>query len=443
MRFDAKDQMQRYVRWWKEGHLSCTGGCFDIGNATSSALARFARTGQPLSGSTNPNSAGNGSIMRLAPVPMFYAGNPQRAMEFAAESSRTTHGATAAVDACRYFAALLVGALGGASKEELLSDHYSPVKAYWESHSLVDEIREIAAGSFRRKEPPAIIGSGYVVRSLEAALWAFHKSKDYREGCLMAANLGNDADTTAAVYGQLAGAFYGEDGIPQEWLGKLAMRETIATFANQLYTLSQKEKAQPDLRESSAFHAEIWKIGEGSDIPAPSARSYWVVPSKLLAGTYPGDPNPDVAKEKLSVLVAAGIRCFIDLTSPEDTNMAGQPLIPYIEQTTYTPDGSIKITYHRKTITDLDIPSLAEMKEILDIIDGAILNNLPVYVHCLGGIGRTGTVVGCWLARHGIESGQSILDMIRRLRRNDSQSHRASPETAEQRRFILDWEEGE
>ena len=238
--FVPSDQMERYVRWWKEGHLSCTEECFDIGNATRNALIGFLRTKNPFSGSTDPYTAGNGSIMRLAPVPMFYAGQPAYAMEFAAESSRTTHGALTAVDACRYFAALIVGALQDASKEELLSDHFSPVKGYWEDHPLVREIDEIASGSFRRKEPPEIQGTGYVVRSLEAALWAFSKSNSFREGCLLAANLGNDADTTAAVYGQLAGAFYGEQGIPAEWREKLAMREKIEFFADRLLLLSQQ-----------------------------------------------------------------------------------------------------------------------------------------------------------------------------------------------------------
>ncbi|MBP1622992.1 MAG: ADP-ribosylglycohydrolase [Acidobacteria bacterium] len=237
--FDPKDHMERYVRWWKEGHLSCTGECFDIGTATRAALSRYLQTGDPFSGSTDPYSAGNGSIMRLAPVPMFYANEPVRAIELAAESSRTTHGAATAVDACRYFAALTVGALKGTSKEQLLSDHFSPVSGYWQDHPLESEIQKIANGSFRRKEPPQIQGTGYVVRSLEAALWAFDRSRDFREGCLLAANLGDDADTTAAVYGQLAGAFYGEGGIPSEWLDKLAMRDQIMFFADRLFALSR------------------------------------------------------------------------------------------------------------------------------------------------------------------------------------------------------------
>src|SRR5262245_37765321 len=106
--FDPVDQLARYVRWYREGHLSSTGSCFDIGNATAAALHRFERTGDPYCGSADPHSAGNGSLMRLAPAPLAYAGDPVAAIERAGESSRTTHGTATAVDACRYFGALLV-----------------------------------------------------------------------------------------------------------------------------------------------------------------------------------------------------------------------------------------------------------------------------------------------------------------------------------------------
>lgn len=237
--FDAHDQMQRYVRWMRDGNYSVKGYCFDIGATTSAALERFQQTGDPYAGSTNPNTAGNGSIMRLAPVPLCYARHPRLAIDISAESSRTTHGAHTAVDACRYLGALIVGALNGASKNELLSPRYSPIPGYWEEYPLHPEIDAIAAGSFQHKQPPAIQGTGYVVKSLEAALWAFSHSITFGDGCLKAANLGNDADTTAAVYGQLAGAFYGDQGIPHEWKAKLAMHGIIVNLAEQLYYLSQ------------------------------------------------------------------------------------------------------------------------------------------------------------------------------------------------------------
>lgn len=236
--FDPVHQLQTYLRWEKTGHLSSNGECFDIGNTVQQALWKFEDTGKPFCGSIDPLSAGNGSIMRLAPVPLFYAKIPLEVIEKSKDSSRTTHGATTCVDACRYLGSLIVGAVNGVSKEELLSERYSLISGYWEQHPLTDEIDEIAAGSFKRREPPEIKGTGYVVKSLEAALWAFYRSNSFKEGCLLAVNLGDDADTTGAIYGQLAGAFYGENGIPEAWRSRLAHRDLIESFAEQLFSLA-------------------------------------------------------------------------------------------------------------------------------------------------------------------------------------------------------------
>ena len=233
--FDAGDQMTRYVRWYREGHLSSTGECFDIVTTTADALHRFERTGEPFSGSIDPNAAGNGSIMRLAPVPLFYASSPAEAVRMAGDSSRTTHGAAEAVDACRYLAGLIVGALQGREKEELMSAHFCPVSDLGEEEKpLAPKIAAVAAGSFKVREPPEIRGTGYVVQSLEAALWAFRRGDSFEAGVLDAVNLGEDADTTGAVYGQLAGAFYGASGIPEGWLEKLAKRGLIEQLADGL-----------------------------------------------------------------------------------------------------------------------------------------------------------------------------------------------------------------
>lgn len=232
--FDAADQMDRYVRWWKEGHLSSNGRCFDIGITIAGALRIYGENGDAFAGSVDPYSAGNGSLMRLAPVPLFYAMNPERAIDMCRQSSQTTHGALTCLDACRYFGALIVGALDGASKEDLLATGFAPVPNVWERDSLRVEIEEIAQGSFKHKEPPEIIGSGYVVKSLEAALWAFNKSSTFEEGCLLAVNLGDDADTTGAIFGQMAGAYYGVDGIPKGWRDSVAHSDMILNFADEL-----------------------------------------------------------------------------------------------------------------------------------------------------------------------------------------------------------------
>jgi len=243
--FDPKDQLERYLKWYKDGYLSSNGICFDIGITTLSSLMKFKETHEPYCGPTDEYTAGNGSLMRLAPVPLFYANNPEIGIMMSGESSRTTHQAPVAIDACRYFGALIIGVLGGNNseknkKEEILSPFYSPIAGYWDKYPLTSKLNDVIVNSsFKTRNPPDIRGSGYVMKTLEASLWAFYCSNTFEEGCLMAANLGDDADTTAAIYGHLAGAFYGEIGIPTRWLSTLAHKEKITEMADEIYRLSK------------------------------------------------------------------------------------------------------------------------------------------------------------------------------------------------------------
>jgi ADP-ribosyl-[dinitrogen reductase] hydrolase len=242
--FDPLDQLERYVRWYRTGYLSSNGRCFDIGITTANSLHRFEQTRDPYPGPDTPNTAGNGSLMRLAPVPMFYARSPETALNRSGDSSRTTHANPRAVDACRYYCALILGALQGQPKEVLLSPisswQFLGMNAMAQLASLSPEIQDVSNGSYKHKAPPEIRGTGYVVHALEAALWALYKSDNFREGVLMAANLGNDADTTAAIYGQLAGAYYGVENIPAEWLLRLALSDMITNFADKLLEHAQR-----------------------------------------------------------------------------------------------------------------------------------------------------------------------------------------------------------
>ena len=225
--FDARDQMDRYVRWFRKGYRSSTGRAFDIGSTVLEALLRFEQTGEPFSGSTHPDRAGNGSIMRLAPVALYFHSEPEAVDRHSAESSLTTHGAEEAVAACRILGGILNRALSGRAKGDLL---LAVPAADWMSPRL----REIAEGGYRVKEAADIRGTGYAVDSLEAALWSFWSTPTFEEAVLKAANLGDDADTTAAVCGQVAGAHYGVGGIPDGWLEKLWEREPIADLAVRL-----------------------------------------------------------------------------------------------------------------------------------------------------------------------------------------------------------------
>lgn len=235
--FDPTDQMKRYVRWYREGYMSSTGACFDIGSTTKASLERFEKTGEPYAGPSTEGTAGNGCLMRLAPVPMFYVRDPEQAREKGALSARTTHGTTECLDACRYFSWLLARAFQGETKEQLL------VPRSWPGSPLHAKVAEVASGSYWRKEPPEIRGSGYVVESVEAALWAFDRGSSFVECVRLAANLGEDSDTTAAICGQIAGAHYGEDAIPARWLREVHWSERIRDMADHLYSLTEADFA--------------------------------------------------------------------------------------------------------------------------------------------------------------------------------------------------------
>ena len=241
--WDLNDQASRYLQWFLNGEYSVNGRCFDIGFATRRGLGRFTQTKDARhSGDTDSNSSGNGSIMRLAPVPIRYVSLfPDSSAElanFAAESSLPTHGTHQCVSACRYFAIVLAALLQGCDREKVLSADWPPLVELCDIAPLHREVLAVAHGSYKNLKPPEIEGSGYVVKSLEAALWAFHDAKDFREAVLKAVNLGDDADTTGAVCGQLAGACWGESGIPADLLGGLAPRDMIEKVLQPLVAIS-------------------------------------------------------------------------------------------------------------------------------------------------------------------------------------------------------------
>lgn len=235
--FDVRDQMRRYLRWMDTGYLSSTGYCFDLGHTVATALERFRATNNPIAGSDDPYTAGNGCIMRLAPVPMFYFPDVDQAELLAAESSRTTHGAEECVDASRLLARIICRALAGRPKEEVLLGDRGRFDG-------AERIVAIADGAYLEKERDEIRGSGYVVESLEAALWCFARTESFEDAVLAAVALGDDADTTAAVCGQVAGAFYGEAAIPERWREHLAKRDLIEWLAEKLFLMGNAGRAK-------------------------------------------------------------------------------------------------------------------------------------------------------------------------------------------------------
>lgn len=163
----------------------------------------------------------------------------------------------------------------------------------------------------------------------------------------------------------------------------------------------------------------------------PIENCYWVVPGKMLAGEYPRDKDEQSSRNKIKALIDGGINVFIDLTEEDEG------LHPY--------DMMIGKAVHRHfPIRDISVPdSPGTTKAALDAIDQHLESGDRVYVHCWGGVGRTGVIVGCWLARHGCD-GKEALVRLRALWRQCSKSeYRISPETWEQEQYVLKWEAGQ
>ena len=226
---DEADLMDRFLSWHQAGEYSCTGTCFDIGITTRQALQRYKRSGNPLAGSADPRSAGNGSLMRLAPVAIRYWNDRPALRDVAARQSRTTHGAPQAIDACIAYAEILADAIAGHPRSRVMRPRRS-------AHD--EAIARIVAGSWRGAHRDTVMSSGYVAHSLEAALWSVGRTGNFTDAVLLAVNLGNDADTTGAITGQLAGALYGASSIPSDWMDTLAWQERIAATAQTLFAQS-------------------------------------------------------------------------------------------------------------------------------------------------------------------------------------------------------------
>ena len=225
---NQKDQLQKYLNWYENGYMSANNRSIGCGKNILLSLGNFKLTNCNECGSKKMKKrAGNGSLMRVAPNAIYYRDNLQMAIEASEKSSYTTHGLKICADACALYTGLIFGALNGATKEELLSNDYINYLKKFITPNIDKEILDVAYGSYKEKSEDEISSSGYVVNTLEASLWAFYNSNSFDEGVLMAVNLGADADTVGAVYGQLAGAYYSIENINKEWVKNICQKELI------------------------------------------------------------------------------------------------------------------------------------------------------------------------------------------------------------------------
>ncbi|MGH1573133.1 ADP-ribosylglycohydrolase family protein [Methylobacterium sp. P31] len=223
---NERDLMERFCRWYEAGENSCTGACFDIGITTRSALEQFRLTGDPIAGPTDAKTGGNGSVMRLAPAVLRYWNSPESLKDVSRRQSYVTHGAVEAVDSCEALATVLAALIAGKPLTDVLSGTHGPFSG---------GVQAVMNGTWREKARSEIRSSGYVLHTLEAAMWAVSETTSFRDAVLLAVNLGNDADTVGAVTGQVAGAAYGLSAIPEEWFDRLAWNDRLTEVAEQLY----------------------------------------------------------------------------------------------------------------------------------------------------------------------------------------------------------------
>lgn len=207
--FDPHDLMDRLVNWWQEGAYSHTGTCFDIGGTTQAALQKYLTTGEAFAGNEDPETAGNGSIMRLAPVVLALHADPERMAAVARAQSRTTHAAPECLAYCERLARTVLAQATGSDL---------PVSPHTRA---------------------TVLSTGYVVDTYEAAVWATATTESFQDALIAAANLGGDADTVGAVTGQIAGARYGHQAIPSAWLDRLLWRDRIETLGRQLLSVGR------------------------------------------------------------------------------------------------------------------------------------------------------------------------------------------------------------
>jgi ADP-ribosylglycohydrolase len=230
--FDAHDQVQRYARWQREGYGSATGQCVGISASVARALATAQYKRQPFAGSHDPEQLDKDPLSRVAPPVMYFFADAATAVAKASEAARLTAQAPMVLDCVRLFAAMVHQALSGRDKEAVLR----PPRALWLTANTRLEVLALYEGSYARREPPEITGGGGILQALEAAMWAFHRSETFREGALLAANLGRDSDVVAATYGQMAGSYHGVSAIPGIWRNSLIKQEVVIDSADRLLT---------------------------------------------------------------------------------------------------------------------------------------------------------------------------------------------------------------
>ncbi len=403
------------VRWYYDQFWTPHGQVFDIGITTREALCQLRKqssSASPLVGGRDEMSNGNGALMRVLPL-AFYQDKSALSDRFQLifEASAITHGHIRSAIACFLYLELAAYLREGDKPEKayarLCEEGAEKLKQLTIPAQELAYFDRILGGNLASVSESAISSSGYVLHTLEAAIWCLLNYNDFSSTVLAAVNLGEDTDTTGAVVGGLAGIFYGEAAIPKPWLAVLARRGDIEDLAHRM------------------------TVKAITPLPRPIPNSYWAT-EQMLACEYPGDLNKEKAQAKLTALLLAGVTDFIDLTEMHELN----PYEPLLNS--LAAERGITVSYQRFPIEDLNVPDAETIENVLASLVSTVTAGRKAAVHCWGGIGRTGTIIGCYLIRAQQLNGTDALAHIAGEWEGVAKRHRAprSPETAAQCRLV-------
>lgn len=417
--FDPEDLCSRFIHWYDSGYMTPLGKSFGIGKTTRHSIIRLKQGAFPeSSGGRTESDNGNGSLMRILPVALFFCGLP-KSMLFNAVSiiSSITHAHPISILCCFYYSLTAVNILEGLPLKDAYKaanrDFNSQIRLL-KNRGLEDHIylfKRLLDGQLTETAEDDILSDGYVLNTLEASLWTLSKNRSYSSTVLNAVNLGADADTTGAVAGGLAGLLYGIKNIPEAWLEDLLGGNILAEKGRRFTDLIIKKK--------------------------PLDNAFWVLPGKFLAGEYPGSPDITEAQVKIESLLNAGIDSFIDLTEEGEKNNGGI-LKPYKQILEKLSEKRGKdYFYKRIPIIDGGIPDPQTSKNLCDTLNQLFMQGRTPYLHCWGGHGRTGTALGIWLIKKGLADTDTVLHILRELHGKMQKGTYPCPETEEQKRLLL------
>ena len=398
-----------YVLWIKSNPFDC-GGTVRAG----------------LCGERNFASQANGAMMRISPLAIFGAARSDAEVEkWAALDAEITHPNRVCVDANRLYAAAISRAVRtGFGAADLYESIRNRADAMGADETLIAAVRDA------EREPPASYGpptAGWVLVAFQNALWQLLHADNVEDALADTISRGGDTDTNAAICGALLGAVRGLSSMPTHWIMTLQKCRPESGLPGVCNPRPREYWPDDFIELADALLAN----GQNAHPEKPIKFCYWVIPGKLLAGEYPRNLDDESSPAKIRALTDAGVTSFIDLTEEGEHGL--KPYSHLLSEETER---------RRFPITDLDIPNSPDQTaEILDRIDANLADGKPTYVHCWGGIGRTGVIIGCWLARHG-PGGQAALDELRRLWQNNPKSAWAiSPQTRAQERYVTEWNE--